>query len=269
MHMLPRSTPGQGKQNRVRALLAGRRLRCRRRRGRAIATIMARLTGTATATALLALVGRTLATTVLTRIALVASGAARSLGSCSPAVSRTTARDLDLAIRDLIGHGGHRGLLLRARRVATARTRGALILAMRLAALIGRRIGARASLGSSAGLASGCGTEGVLALLARQMTATTACGIHATTAILLLRLLSLALACAVLADGCGLAGIGRARALAATTAAGGLLDLGRLGLATALTATAALALALTGTGIGISITATALGHRRAGQTVGT
>ena len=41
MHMLPRSTPGQGKQNRVRALLAGRRLRCRRRRGRAIATIMA------------------------------------------------------------------------------------------------------------------------------------------------------------------------------------------------------------------------------------
>ena len=71
---------------------------------RAFATILARLAGTATATALLTLVGRALATA---RLAFVASGAMRSLGSRSPAISGTTARDLDLAIRDLIGHGGH------------------------------------------------------------------------------------------------------------------------------------------------------------------
>lgn len=72
--------------------------------GRAFATILARLARTATATALLTLVGRALATA---RLAFVASGAMRSLGSRSPAISGTTARDLDLAIRDLIGHGGH------------------------------------------------------------------------------------------------------------------------------------------------------------------
>ena len=148
--------------------------------------------------------------------------------------------------------------------MATARTRRALILAMRLTALIGRRIGARAALGGSAGLASGCGTEGILALLARQMTATTARGIHATAAILLLRLLSLALACAVLAGNCGLAGIGRARTLAAATAAC-LLDLGRLGLATALST--ATTLALTGASIGFGIATTALGHRYARQAI--
>jgi hypothetical protein len=55
----------------------------------------------------LTLVGRALAAAILARLALVASGATRSLGSSSPAISGTTARDLDLAIRDLIGHGGH------------------------------------------------------------------------------------------------------------------------------------------------------------------
>ena len=75
--------------------------------GRAFATILARLAGTATATALLTLVGRALATAILARLALVASGATRSLGSRSPAIPGTTARDLDLAIRDLIGHRGH------------------------------------------------------------------------------------------------------------------------------------------------------------------
>ena len=75
--------------------------------GRALATILARLAGTTTATALLTLVGRALATAILARLALVASGATQSLGGSSPAISGTTARDLDLAIRDLIGHGGH------------------------------------------------------------------------------------------------------------------------------------------------------------------
>ena len=75
--------------------------------GRALATVLARLAGTATATALLTLVGRALATAILARLALVASGATRSLGSRSPAIPGTTVRDLDLAIRDLIGHGGH------------------------------------------------------------------------------------------------------------------------------------------------------------------
>lgn len=100
------------------------------------------------------------------------------------------------------------------------------------------------------------------------MTATTACGIHATAAILLLGLLNLALASTVLAGGCGLAGIGRARTLATTTATGGLLGLRCLGLTTALSAATALALALTGASIGIGIATTALGHRRASKTVG-
>ena len=113
--------------------------------------------------------------------------------------------------------------------MATARTRGALLLATRLATLVGRCIGTRAALGSGTGLASGCGAESVLALLARQMTATTARGVHATAAVLLLGLLS----------------------LTAT-----------------LTAATALALALTGASIGVRIATTALGHRRAGKTVG-
>lgn len=74
------------------------------------------------------------------------------------------------------------------------------------------------------------------------MTATTARGVHATAAVLLLGLLNLALASSVLAGGCGLAGIGRARTLAAATATGGILDLRRLGLAAALSAATALAL---------------------------
>lgn len=113
----------------MRALFAGGRLRCGRVLGRALTAILTRLAGTATATALLALVGRTLATTIFARLAFVASSTAHGLGSRSPAISGATARDLDLAIRDLIGHGGHRGLLLRARGMATARTRRALLLA--------------------------------------------------------------------------------------------------------------------------------------------
>ena len=101
------------------------------------------------------------------------------------------------------------------------------------------------------------------------MTTAAACGVHATAAILLLGLLNLALARGVLARGCNLGSIARARALATTTATGGLLGLGCLGLTTALSAATALALALTGASIGIGIATTALGHRRAGQTVGT
>ena len=100
------------------------------------------------------------------------------------------------------------------------------------------------------------------------MTTATARGVHATAAVLLLGLLNLALASSVLAGGCGLAGIGRARTLAAATATGGILDLRRLGLAAALSAATALALPLTGASIGFSIATTALGHRRTGQTVG-
>ena len=48
---------------------------CGRRRGRALATILARLAGTATATALLTLVGRALTTAILTRLALIAYNA--------------------------------------------------------------------------------------------------------------------------------------------------------------------------------------------------
>ena len=59
------------------------------------------------------------------------------------------------------------------------------------------------------------------------------------------------------------------RALATTTATGGLLGLRRCGIATALSAATALALPLTGASIGFSIATTALGHRSAGQTVGT
>ena len=243
-------------------------MRCGRAGGRTLATVLARFAGTTTATALLSLLGRTLATAVLTRLALVTGGAARCLGGSPTAVSRTTARDLDLAIRNLIGHGRHRGLLLRARGMATARTRRALLLATRLATLVGRRIGARTTLGSGAGLASGCGAEGVLALLARQVTATTARGVHATAAILLLGLLSLALAGGILACGCGLTGIARTRAFAAATATGRLFDLGRLGLAATLPAATTLALVLSSASIGIGIATTALGHRRAGQTVG-
>ena len=168
---------------------------------------MTRLAGTTTATALLALVGRALAATILARLTFVASSATRGLGSRPSAIPRTTARDLDLAIRNLIGHRGHRGLLLRARGMATARTRGALLLATRLATLVGRRIGTRTTLGSGAGFASCCGAEGVLALLARQMTAATSCGVHTTAAILLLGLLSLALAGGILARSRCLAGI--------------------------------------------------------------
>ena len=97
------------------------------------------------------------------------------------------------------------------------------------------------------------------------MTATTARGIHATAAVLLLGLLNLALAGSVLAR--GLAIVDGRRALAAATAIGRPLGLGCLGLATTLTATAALA--LSSAGIGFDIATTALGHRRAGQTVGT
>ena len=98
------------------------------------------------------------------------------------------------------------------------------------------------------------------------MTAAATCGVHATAATLLLGLLNLALARGVLARGCSLGSIARARALAAATAIGRPLGLGRLGLAAALSA--ATALALTGAGIGFSIATTALGHRRAGKTVG-
>ena len=105
--MIPRCARGKASKIRSRALFAGGRLWCGRRRGRALATILARLAGTATTTALLTLVGRALATAILARLALVASGATRSLSSRSPAISGTTARDLDLAIRDLIGNGGH------------------------------------------------------------------------------------------------------------------------------------------------------------------
>ena len=153
--------------------------------------------------------------------------------------------------------------------MATTRTRGALLLATRPAALVGRCIGTRGALGSGTSLASSCGAEGVLALLARQMTAATARGVHAAAAILLLGLLNLALAGGILACGSGLTGIARARALATTTATGGLLGLGCLGLTTALSAATALALALSSAGIGIGIATTALGHRRAGKTVGT
>ena len=256
---------GVDEQNRVWALLAGRRLRRRRRRGRALAAILARLAGTTAATALLALVGRTFAVVVLTLLAFVACGLSRRAST----VTGTAARDLDLAIRDLIGHGRNRGLLLRARRVATTRTRSALVIVALLGGLVGRRIGTRAALGSGARLARCGSTKSVLALLARQMTTSTARGIHATAAVLLLGLLSLALAGGILARGRDLAGITRARALATATATGGLLGLGRLGLAATLTAAAALALALTSTGVSIGIAATALGHRRARQTVGT
>ena len=153
--------------------------------------------------------------------------------------------------------------------MAAARTRRALLLATRLAALVGRRVGGRSALGSGTSLASGCGAEGVLALLARQMTAAATCGVHTTAAILLLGLLDLALARGVLARGCSLGSIARARALAAATAIGRPLGLGRLGLAAALSTATALALALTGASIGFGIATTALGHRRAGQTVGT
>ena len=103
--------------------------------------------------------------------------------------------------------------------------------------------------------------------LLTPVAATTARGVHAAAAVLLLGLLSLALARGVLAR--GLAVVDGRRALAATTAAGRLLGLGRLGLAAALSAATTLALALTGTSIGFGIATTALGHRRAGQTVGT
>ena len=90
--------------------------------GRAFATVLARLAGaTATAT-LLTLVGRALAAAILTRFALVASAAVRSLGGSSSAIAGATARDLDFAIRNLIGHRRNRGLLLRARGMATTRT---------------------------------------------------------------------------------------------------------------------------------------------------
>ena len=152
--------------------------------------------------------------------------------------------------------------------MATARTRRALVIVALLATLVGRRIGARTTLGSGTSLASSCGAEGVLALLARQMTAAATCGVHATAAILLLGLLNLALARGVLARGCSLGSIARARALAAATAIGRPLGLRRLGLAAALSAATALALTLTGASIGFGIATTALGHRRAGQTVG-
>ena len=100
------------------------------------------------------------------------------------------------------------------------------------------------------------------------MTAAATCGVHATAAILLLGLLNLALARGVLARGCSLGSIARARALATTTATGGLLGLRRCGIATALSAATALALPLTGASIGIGIATTALGHRRASKTVG-
>ena len=100
------------------------------------------------------------------------------------------------------------------------------------------------------------------------MTAATTRGVHTTAAILLLGLLNLALAGGVLACSCSLADIARARALATTTATGGLLGLRRCGIATALSAATALALPLTGASIGFSIATTALGHRRTGQTVG-
>ena len=101
------------------------------------------------------------------------------------------------------------------------------------------------------------------------MTTAATCGVHATAAILLLGLLNLALARSVLARGSGLAGIARTRALAAATSTGSLLSLGCLGLAATLTAAATLALTLTGASIGFGIATTALGHRRAGKTVGT
>lgn len=81
---------------------------------RAFATVLARLAGaTATAT-LLTLVGRALAAAIITRFALVARAAARSLGGSSSAIAGATARDLDFTVRNLIGHGRNRGLLLRA-----------------------------------------------------------------------------------------------------------------------------------------------------------
>ena len=152
--------------------------------------------------------------------------------------------------------------------MATTRTRGAIVIVALLATLVGRRIRTRTTLGGGTGFASGCGAEGVLAFLARQMATATARGIHATAAVLLLRLLSLALAGGVLACGSGLAGIDRTRALAAATSNGSLLSLGYLGLAATLTAAATLALALTGTSIGVRIATAALGHRRPRQTVG-
>ena len=101
------------------------------------------------------------------------------------------------------------------------------------------------------------------------MTAAATCGVHAAAAILLLGLLNLALARGVLARGCNIGSIARARALTTATAIGRPLGLGCLDLTTALSAATALALALTGASIGFSIATTALGHRRAGQTVGT
>ena len=100
------------------------------------------------------------------------------------------------------------------------------------------------------------------------MTAAATCGVHAAAAILLLGLLNLALARGVLARGCNLGSIARARALATATAIGRPLGLGCLGLTAAFSAATALALALSSAGIGIGIATTALGHRRAGKTVG-
>ena len=83
---------------------------------------------------------------------------------------------------------------------------------------------------------------------------------------MLLGLLSLALTGSVLARGLAIVD-GRCALAAATT--GCLLGLGRLGLAAALSAATTLALALSSASIGFGIAATALGHRRAGQTIGT
>ena len=100
------------------------------------------------------------------------------------------------------------------------------------------------------------------------MTAAATCGVHAAAAILLLGLLNLALARGVLARGCNLGSIARARALATATAIGRPLGLGCLGLTAAFSAATALALTLTGASIGFSIATAALGHRRPRQTVG-
>ena len=102
--------------------------------------------------------------TLVTCRAVIALGA-RALGGSAPAIPRPAARNLDLTVRDLIGHRGHLRLLLRTRSMtATARTRRSLAVGtLRVHGLsICRTV--VASIGRlGLGITSRSGTEGVLA----------------------------------------------------------------------------------------------------------
>ena len=148
--------------------------------GAVVPAILLGLSGATTPTALLAVLGGVLG--LLASIAvgrMVAAGLRRGTAT----VTGTTARDLDLTFRDLLGNRGNLGLLGGLGMATAARAVAGTLLARTGTGFGGalRLQGRRILTGCGAG-ALGGGTERVVALLGRQVAATATRRVHAAPA---------------------------------------------------------------------------------------